>query len=116
MAFRLIVSEAADLTTILVAGFLRDDAVTVLGDTCAGAGRPLVLDLSDLTSASEAGVLLLRRLASEGIHVLGASHYMRLLLERAANVPGASAPRRQRRPSATKAPVVRRPRQGGPRP
>ena len=116
MSFRLIVSEAVDLTTIRVAGLLRDDAVTVLGDACAGAGRPLVLDLSDLTSASEAGVLLLRRLAGEGIHVLGESHYMRLLLERAVSVPGCVRATTPAPPSATKAPVAHRPRRGGPRP
>ena len=116
MSFRLIVSEASDLMTIRVAGRLRDDAVALLGDACTRARRPLVLDLSELTSASEAGVLLLRRLAGEGIHLLGVSHYMRLLLERAVSVPVASAPRRQRRPSATKAPVARRPRGGEPCP
>ena len=80
MSFRLIVSDAPDLTTIQVAGRLRDDAVTLLGDACKGAGRPLVLDLSGLTSASDAGVLLLQRLMSEGVHMLGASQYVRLLL------------------------------------
>ena len=81
MAFRLSVNQASDLTTIGVAGRLGGDAVAVLGEACGGAGRPLVLDLSDLTSASNAGVLLLRRLASEGVHLLGASRYVRLLLE-----------------------------------
>jgi hypothetical protein len=81
MAFRLIVSETADLTTIEVVGRLGDDAVVILGEACSGAGRPLVLDLSELTSASESGTLLLRRLASEGVHLLGSSSYMRLLLD-----------------------------------
>jgi hypothetical protein len=88
MAFRLIVSEAPDITTIGVVGRLGDDAVVILGEACSGAGRPLVLDLSDLTSASDAGVLQLRRLAGEGVHLLGASRYMRLLLDLA---PGASS-------------------------
>jgi hypothetical protein len=39
-----------------------------------------VLDLSQVTGASEAGVLLLRRLSDEGIHLLGASPYVTLLL------------------------------------
>ena len=81
--YRLIVTEAPDLTTIRILGRLRDDGVALLGDACGGARRPLVLDLSDLTNASDAAVLLLRRLAGEGVHVLGASQYVRLLLRAA---------------------------------
>jgi hypothetical protein len=65
MAFRLIVSEAPDLTTIQVVGRLGDDTVAVLMDACGGARRPVVLDLSELTGASNAGVLLLGRLRRE---------------------------------------------------
>jgi hypothetical protein len=89
MAFRLSVNQASDLTTIGVAGRLGADAIVILGEACGGARRPLVLDLSDLTSASNAGVLLLRRLASEGVHLLGASRYVRLLLE---DVPDSGVP------------------------
>ena len=110
MSFRLIVSDAPDLTTIQVAGRLRDDAVTLLGDTCERAGRPLVLDLSGLTSASDAGVLLLQRLMRDGVRMLGASQYMRLLLEGGAvNAPGTPAPRRPRGPVAPVIPVSARP-------
>jgi hypothetical protein len=99
VAFRLIVAEAPDLTIVRVVGRLRDEAVAVLGDTCGGARRPIVLDLSELTGASDAGVLLLGRLAGEGVHLLGASHYMRLLLERA-SAPAAPRRRRGRRPAS----------------
>jgi hypothetical protein len=95
MAFRLIVSEAADLTTIRAVGRLRADAETVLADACAGASRPLVLDLSELTGASEAGVLLLARLGEDGVHLLGASPYVRLLLDRVAAPSSAAIPRRR---------------------
>jgi hypothetical protein len=40
----------------------------------------LVLDLSQVTGASDAAVRLLRRLTGEGIHLLGASQYVTLLL------------------------------------
>ena len=80
MVFRLIVSEAPDLTSIRVIGRLGSDAVTTLEGHCDRRRRPLVLDLSELTSASDAGVLLLTRLASEGVHLLGMSPYVRLLL------------------------------------
>src|SRR5262245_2213547 len=104
MAFRLITSAAPDLTTIRVIGRLRDDAVALLANTCDAARRPLVLDLSDLTSASEAGVLLLKRLAEVGVHLLGASQYVKLLLHHSVNptsAPVAPQPRRARRQRGT---------------
>jgi hypothetical protein len=97
MSFRLISSDTNDLSTIRVVGRLRDDGVAVLGDACERARRPLVLDLSEMTSASDAGVVLLARLASAGVHLLGASQYVRLLLERTGDVQGASAGRKRRR-------------------
>ena len=78
--FRLMISSAADLTTIRVVGRLRDDGVVLLTEACDKAKRPLVLDLSELTGASDAGVLLLGRLARDGVHLLAASPYMKLLL------------------------------------
>jgi anti-anti-sigma regulatory factor len=78
-AVRLIVAKAPDLTTIRVAGRLADEEIGLLDDACARAQRPLVLDLSDLTRVSDAGLALLRRLAREGVHVLGVSPYMALL-------------------------------------
>ena len=80
MAFRLTVSELPDLTTMHLAGRLGDDAVATLNDACDGARRPLVLDLSQVTGASDAAVLLLRRLTGDGVHLLGASQYVTLLL------------------------------------
>jgi hypothetical protein len=100
MGFRLIVSEAPDLTTMQVVGRLGDDTVAVLIGACGRARRPLVLDLSELTSASNAGALLLSRLAGEGVHLLGASHYMRLLLERMAVAPNAAGRPGKRRPGS----------------
>jgi hypothetical protein len=47
-----------------------------------------------MTGASDAAVLLLRRLGSEGIHLLGASQYVTLLL--AAEKSPASGPPRTR--------------------
>lgn len=94
MGFRVIVAEATDLTTIRPVGRLRDDAVALLGDACGGARRPLVLDLSELTGASEAGVLLLARLRAEGVHLLGASPYVRLLLERSLDASSLAVARR----------------------
>ena len=112
MGFRLIASESANLTTIRVVGRLRDDAVAPLSDACGAAKRPLVLDLTELTGASEAGVLLLTRVREEGAHLLGASPYIRLLLERAATSPSPPARRRtrSRRPGTSPTDAGARPR------
>jgi hypothetical protein len=103
MAFRLTVTEVGDLTTVRAAGRLADDAVTPLTDACHRARRPLVVDLSQVTGASHAAVLLLRRLVGEGVHLLGASHYVTLLL--AAEDPSPTIDRsRPRRLRARRAP------------
>jgi hypothetical protein len=59
-------------------------------------------------------VLLLGRLAGEGLHLLGASHYVRLLLERAVVAPARPTP--ARRPEAPRGPVSRRQGSGRRRP
>jgi hypothetical protein len=43
-------------------------------------------------------VLLLRQLAGEGVHLLGGSPYVRLLLDHATAAPGVPGPRRPRSP------------------
>ena len=111
MLFRLIVSEAPDLTTIRVAGRLRDDAVMSLNDACGAARRPLVLDLSELTGASEAGALLLSRLGREGVHLVGESPFVRLLLAHATGLQESTARSPRRAP-----PPWRTPRKAGSRP
>jgi hypothetical protein len=111
MAFRLIVSETPDLTTIRAIGRLGDDAVALLSDACGRARRPLVLDLSELTTAHEAGVLLLRRLAAEGVHLLGASRYVALLLAAPEESTVPALPRRSGvRPSGRLHRIHRRPK------
>jgi hypothetical protein len=96
MAFRLIAFEMPDLQTIRVVGRLRDEGVALLCDACDRARRPLVLDLSELTSASDAGLLALARLAGAGVHLLGASPYVRLLLQRVEDVPKPPPPGKRR--------------------
>ena len=113
MAFRLIVAEAPDLTTIRVVGHLRDDGVLLLGEACAAGRRPLVLDLSELTGASDSGVLLLDRLSREGVHLLAASPYVRLLLARITDPQAPPVPpsrRRLRSSGAKRAVAPSRPR------
>jgi hypothetical protein len=99
MAFRLTVEQRADLKTVRLAGRLGDDAVTPVNEACERSGQPIVLDLSEVTGASDAGVVLLHRLTREGVHLLGASQYMTLLLN-AEKPPAAARPRRDRQRAA----------------
>jgi len=103
MPFRLTVMEKADLTTVSLAGRLGDDAVNLLHDACSKARRPLVLDLSQVTGASDASVLLLHRLVADGVHLLGTSQYMTLLLATERPPPIARPrPRARRTPARSK--------------
>jgi hypothetical protein len=111
MAFRMTVTEAPDRTTVRLAGRLGDDAVAPLLDACARARQPIVLDMSQVTGASDATVLLLRRLGREGVHLAGASQYVTMLLADAPPVavarPSGGRPR-----SGSPAPAARRRREG----
>jgi hypothetical protein len=99
MALRVTVMEAADLTVIRVDGRLAEDGVAELDLVCRRAKRPTVLDLTNLVTADETGVLLLRRLVEEGLHLLGASPYAAMLLnaEPPGGGPTARIARRRRR-------------------
>ena len=99
MALRVTVMEAADLTVIRVDGRLAEDGVAELDLACRRAKRPTVLDLTNLVTADETGVLLLRRLVEEGLHLLGASPYAAILLntEPPGGGPTARIARRRRR-------------------
>ncbi len=112
MAFRLTVSEAPDLTTVGIAGRIGDGAVTLLLEACNRARRPLVLDLSQVTGASDAAVLLLQRLSRDGIHLLGASQYLTLLLA-AERSPAIARPRPRRLRPRDQLPETQEEREGG---
>lgn len=80
MPLRLTVVEREDLTVIRVDGRLVADGVLDLEEACRVARRPLVLDLTHLATTDDTGVVALRRLSGEGIHLLGVSPYIGLLL------------------------------------
>ena len=101
MALRVTVVEAADLTVIRVDGRLADEGVEELEVACFRAKRPTVLDLTNLVTADDSGVLLLRRLVGEGLHLLGASPYAAILLNAESPPSRPTVPiarRRSRRP------------------
>jgi hypothetical protein len=88
---------------IRVDGRLVADGVLGLAEACRIARRPLVLDLTHLATTDDAGIVALRRLTSEGVHLLGASPYIGLLLDgqidrsKPRPGPGPGAARRQPR-------------------
>lgn len=109
MALRVTVTETADLTVIRVDGRVAGTVLAELEATCRQARRPAVLDLTNLVSADDAGVLLLRQLAEEGLHLVGASPYTVLLLNwgrpsRAPAGPPAAGRREQPSPGSTSTP------------
>jgi len=98
MPLRLTVSAREDLTVIRVDGRLAGDGIAELERAYRTARRPLVLDLAHLATADDAGVLVLRRLAGEGVHLVGMSPYLALLLGgSAAETPAARAGRQRPR-------------------
>ncbi len=87
MSLRMTVTVKEDITVIRVDGRLAGDGVPELEHACRSARRPLVLELTHLTAADEAGVVAVRRLAAEGVHLLGASPYITLLMSMSAGGP-----------------------------
>ena len=94
---RVSLSESPELAIIRVGGRLGGDSLRRLRMVCRQARRPLVLDLSDLTDASEAGVRLLCLLAGHGVPVLGASRVMQRRLE--IQTTAVAVPQQSRRPT-----------------
>lgn len=97
MTLRLTVTAREDLTVIRVDGRLAGDGVLQLEQACQAARRPVVLDLTHLATADDTGVVTLRRLAGDGVHLLGLTPYMAQLLGGGAEHPKApAAPERPR--------------------
>ncbi len=69
-----------DRTIWRVDGRLTADDVSVLDRRCGEVGKPHVLDLTGLQSADSVGSEELRRLASDGVEIRGASPYIQLLI------------------------------------
>jgi len=96
MTWRLMVTSTEQGTVIRVDGRLRTDGVAELERVMQAADRPVVLDLSNLTSADDIGLATLRRLRAEGSRLVGASPYVGLLL--AEGVKGGRTEPHDRRP------------------
>ena len=80
MGIRIIKTSNDRETVLRVDGQLRAENVAELTKEQRSVEGPLVLDLSNLQSADEAGVDVLLELISTGTRIRGASPYIELLL------------------------------------
>ena len=84
MTLRIVEEQFERGPLLRVAGDLSGSALSELESSCLNAKPPLTLDLEDVISVDEHGIVVLRALAAEGAKLVGASPYlsMRLGLER----------------------------------
>jgi anti-anti-sigma regulatory factor len=80
MAVRITTAVEDRATLVSVAGRLTAQDISELEKACSSAQGPLLLDLSDLLYADDAGVGELRYLETKDAKLLGTSPYIRLLL------------------------------------
>src|SRR5215831_7683156 len=97
MGLRLTVIADRGTTSIHVDGRLTAQELGELHKAVRSAAAPIVLDLSNLMSADDAGVAALRGLAGEGMRLIGATPYVTLLLQADAR-PGAAPEKPRGRP------------------
>ena len=71
----------AGVRVVRLEGWLEGEVVAELESVVSGGSGPLRLDLSELRSADKAGLDALRALRAGGVPLVGASPYIRLLLE-----------------------------------
>jgi len=69
-----------DAVVIRVAGRLTGDAVTHLTQVCKSVDGSVVLNLSKLMFADDAGVDVIRTIQKKGAEISGASSFIRLLI------------------------------------
>jgi anti-anti-sigma regulatory factor len=80
LTFRISSASGEDETIIRLEGRLSANRVENLKKEIQGASGNVLLDLTDLRSADAEGVMALRSFAAEGAKLVGASPYIRQLL------------------------------------
>jgi hypothetical protein len=73
--------EEGGQPVVYLAGRISVSEVVQLETLRAGPGEPLLLDLSQVISADDAGIATLRTLRRQGAQLRAASPYLRLLIE-----------------------------------
>ena len=74
-------TAAGTVTTIKIEGELLREGVSELDTACGSVDGPISLDLSDLATTDAEGMQALKKLLATGAQLLGASPYIKLLLE-----------------------------------
>ena len=82
MVVRIALRRDDSRTNVSVAGKLEEKHLAELREQCSAVATKLVFDLSDLKNADKAAIRWLGERHARGDEILGASPYIRLLLER----------------------------------
>ena len=80
MTFRVTIARKSGDQILRLAGWLVTEDVADLEGVVSDTAAPLWLDLTELRSADQAGVTLLRALHARGVGFVGASPFIRVLL------------------------------------
>ena len=81
MSVRINRTTDAARTILQISGRLESEVVPLLEQESRSVQGMLTLDLSQLISADEAGIKMLRELVSRGAKLEGASHFVQTLMD-----------------------------------
>ena len=88
MELRLRLGGDGESTIVNVDGRLAAETVRELQRLISSVAAPIVLDLRNLLSLDDAGVVALRELTSRGVALRGMSPYVALLVDAPTRLPG----------------------------
>ena len=88
---RITSSEEGSNKVVRIAGRIEEQHLAELQRLCSASGRTVAIDLSDLQSADSAGIQWLHYASRQGTAIVGASPYITLLIDRAAQRFGTSS-------------------------
>ena len=88
MELRLSLARDGDATVVSVDGRLAVETVRELQRVISSATAPIVLNLRNLLSLDDAGVVVLRELTSRGVELKGMSPYVALMVDPPTRLPG----------------------------
>ncbi len=80
MTFRITIDQESGIQIVRLAGWLESADVAELERVVGETSGSLRLDLTELRSADQVGVLVLRALHARGVSFVGVSPFIRLLL------------------------------------